>query len=177
MPIFRKGVPQDPLVVSMTGVRLGHRVILAPSKHDDVVLAIAAKVGLTGHVAIATPDERRRTALAARALDAGLLVDTDTGMDPAPGETPFDLAIVDGRGSDAVVDPALLVSLHRRLRHGGRLVLLQSAAGSGGMGALFGGGMPPDTTAQTAALLAAGFRTARLLATRQRIAFVEALKS
>jgi SAM-dependent methyltransferase len=176
MAIFRKPVPQDPLVVAMSGARLGHRVVIAPSKHDDVVLAIAGKVGLTGHVAIATEDGQRRDALASRALNAGLLVETDTGLEPRPDEAPFDIAIVDARGNGAALDAALLASLYRRLRQGGRLILLVPAGGSG-MSALLGSGAEPDTSAETAALLSAGFRTARLLATRERIAFVEALKA
>jgi len=176
MAIFRKAVPQDPLVVAMSGARLGSRVIIAPSAHDDVVLAIGRKVGLTGHVAIATGDEQRRAALAARALDAGLLVDIDTRLDAAPDEAPFDIAIVDGRNNKSALEPALLASLHRRLRQGGRLILLMPAGGSG-MSALLGSGAAPDMRVQTAALLDAGFRTARLLAARARIAFVEALKS
>ena len=176
MAIFRKPVPQDPLVVAMSGARLGHRVIVAPSKHDDVVLAIAGKVGLTGHVAIATGDEQRRAALAARALDAGLLVETETGLEPPPDEAPFDIAVADARGNSSALEPALLASLYRRLRQGGRLILLVPAGGSG-VSALLGGGSTPDTSTETAALLAAGFRTARLLATRERIAFVEALKA
>jgi hypothetical protein len=177
MAIFRKPVPQDPLVVAMSGARLGQRVIVAPSsKHDDVVLAVAGKVGLTGHVAIATGDEQRRAALAARALAAGWLVDVETGLEAAPDEAPFDIAIVDARGNTAALERALLTSLYRRLRQGGRLILLVPAGG-GGMSALLGGGTAPDTSAETAALLGAGFRTARLLATRERIGFVEALKS
>ena len=110
------------------------------------------------------------------ALDAGLLVEIETGLEPPPDEAPFDIAVADARGNSSALEPALLASLYRRLRQGGRLILLVPAGGSG-VSALLGGGSAPDTSTETGALLAAGFRTARLLATRERIAFVEALKA
>lgn len=176
MPLFRKSVPQDPLVVSMTGARLGHRIVIVPSNHDDVVMAIAAKAGLTGHVVVVTPDEARRTALSTRALAAGALVETESDVHASADEPAFDIAILDLRESDAAVDATTAAALHGRLRQGGRLVVLMSAP-RGGLAALFGGAAAPDTTAQTNALLAAGFRTARLLAVRERMVFIEALKS
>ena len=140
------------------------------------MLATAAKVGLTGHVVVATPDEARRNALAARALAAGALVETESDIQASANDS-FDVAILDLRGSDAAIDAITLASLHRRLRQGGRLIMLMSAPG-GGLSALFGGGgTAPDTTAQTTALLAAGFRTARVLAVRDGIVFIESMKS
>src|SRR5438094_175662 len=48
MPWFRKTAPADPLAVSMTGVKLGDRVLVIGAGDPALIAALGAKTGLTG---------------------------------------------------------------------------------------------------------------------------------
>jgi len=46
MALFRHARPQEPLIVSITGVRLGHRIVGVVGSRPGPFLAMAAKVAL-----------------------------------------------------------------------------------------------------------------------------------
>ena len=130
-PFARRGGDPHLLAVSMTGVKLGDRVVFVGAPDPGRVAAIAAKVGLSGHAAAVVPDEQAVARLARAAADAGVLVDTDLS-DPRTlpySDADFDLAVVDDTGalleqlgdSDRV---SVARQVARVVRPGGRVIVL-----------------------------------------------------
>src|SRR5213594_2669948 len=81
------------LIIGMTGVKMGDRLVQVGCAHGGRLAAVAAKVGLTGRAVAVVPDE----AAAARAANGGVLVDVETAP---PSRLPiddgaFDLAVAD----------------------------------------------------------------------------------
>jgi len=177
MPIFRpSAAPAIPLVVSVTGVRLGQRVLVVPGRDRKPLLEIAARVGLTGRT-LALTSAQDAPRVQAEAERAGVLVDLAVLEMPMPvSDDTFDLALVDDRaerGSGLDI-ASLLPGLRAALRPGGRLVVLLQAGG-GRLGRLFGGSEPPPAAAALLeALTAAGLRAGRLVTVRDGVGFVEA---
>ena len=58
MFLRKSRVGRDPLVMTMSGVRLGERLLQIGVDDPAVLGALAAKVGLSGHAAVVTLDER-----------------------------------------------------------------------------------------------------------------------
>lgn len=158
----------EDLAVSMTGVKLGERVLVAGCGDGRLLAALGAKTGLSGHAC--GVDIRRDAAAAAerRAAREGVLVEVFAlpTFSPLPGETgTFDVAVADTRGSlsePARLDDAL-PEVFRVLRPGGRCVVVGRSARA------------PGT--MTASLQRHGFRAARVLAERGGWWFVEATKA
>ena len=75
------------LVVSMTGVKMGDRLLLVGCAHAGRFGAVAVKVGLSGRAAAVMPDESSAARARKGAADAGALVDVDVAS-PArlPGQ-------------------------------------------------------------------------------------------
>ena len=178
---------REPLPLTMTGARMGERV-LQIGVHDPALTGLlAARPGLSGHAAIVTLSE----SAAARARDAcehaGVLADvTVTGSEaPHIEGSQFDAAIV--HDADPAVAAlaegervALFRECHQALRVGGRLIVIDSLPPTG-LSALLSRGTshsePPPVASLTDALEAAGFRPVRLLAEREGYRFIEGLKS
>jgi ubiquinone/menaquinone biosynthesis C-methylase UbiE len=187
MAIFRRRSDPHALLVAMTGVKMGERLLQIGSADRAMLGALAAKVGLSGRAAAVVfgdADAQRAQASAAR---AGALVDLDVSRDgtmsfEADG---FDLLVIDNTdGLIGAMTPErrvrTLQEARRVLRPGGRIIIVETAE-RGGLGALFsrapmnahyrtGGGA-------TAALEAEGFRSVRVLAERQGRRFIEGLKA
>ena len=173
----------EPLPVAISGVRMGERALQIGIDDPSLAGAIAAKVGLSGHAAVAVNDDRVAAKARAAAATVGVLVDVHvTPLDslPFPGDS-FD-AIVLHAAADALpsLEGAAAVAMlrdgHRVLRTGGRIVIIEGDPRRG-VWTWFRTRQPPlqPGTAE-GALRAAGFRTARPLAGREGYQFTEGLK-
>lgn len=171
------------LPVVMCGVRMGERALQIGIGDPSLAGTVAAKVGLSGHAAIAVNDDRSAAKARAAAAAAGVLVDVQvTPMDSLPfPDDSFDAIVLHG-GADALPPlagtavGAMLREGRRVLRAGGRIVVLEGAPRRG-VGAWFRSQQPRSHPGAAAgALSAAGFRTARLLAEREGYRFTEGLK-
>ena len=174
------------LVVSMTGVKLGDRLLQVGCAHGGRLGAVAAKVGLSGRAVLVAPDDPSAARGRKGAADAGVLVDVEIAPPtrlPVDGDA-FDLAVVDDtagllgamRAEDRV---AAIRELARALRPGGRAIII-GAGPRGGLGALLTrtqGGPPFVASGDVVkALEADGFRSVRTLAEREGLVFVEGIK-
>ncbi|HEY2151096.1 MAG TPA: methyltransferase domain-containing protein [Vicinamibacterales bacterium] len=174
------------LVVGMSGVKMGDRLVQIGCADGARLGAIAGKVGLSGRAVVVVPDAASAARATKGAAAAGVLVEVETAP---PTRLPvedaaFDLAIVDETGGLlATLRPEDRVQaireLARVLRPGGR-VLMIGAEPRGGFGALLSrtqSGPPFVASGEaTEALQADGFKSARTLAAREGLIFVEAVK-
>jgi SAM-dependent methyltransferase len=170
------------LPVAMSGVRMGERALQIGISDPSLVGAIAAKVGLSGHAAIAVSSEQKAGRARAAGATAGVLVDVQVsslGALPMAPEA-FDVIVVHAAdeslpsldGPDGV---ALLREGYRVLRNGGRVILVEGAPG--GIAKLLRSRRSPlEPEAIVAALTTAGFRAVRPLAAREGYSFTEGLK-
>lgn len=181
MRLFRKS-PLENLAVTMAGVKLGDRLLVAGCSDPHLIATLAVKTGLTGR-ACAVDESEARTAEAARVAQAeGALIETITAPIVAlPIEdAAFDIVVLRDVLVDAAADARLRVAQEawRLLRPGGRCIAVQSAP-RGALARLLGGGSPAkgDTASSTRALQEAQFRGVRTLAEREGLAFVEGVKA
>jgi SAM-dependent methyltransferase len=183
---LRRTTAREPLAITMTGVRMGERVLQIGIADPALTMALAARPGMSGHSAIVVSDDETGKRARALAAEAGALVDVQV---IAPTRLPFedrafDVVIAHGSSStlaslDATARAAAMSECHRVLRSGGRLVALDPGT-PGGLSALLRRAPAADIVAAgtaTAALEAAGFRPVRLLADREGYRFVEGLKT
>src|SRR5262245_11739950 len=180
-PFQRRSDPFT-LVVSMTGVKMGDRLLQIGCAHGGRLASIAAKVGLSGQAVAVVPDDASEARARKGAAHAGVLVDVVVAP-PArlpTGADSIDLVVVDDTGglfggmttADRV---AAFQEVRRVLRPGGRTIVI-GAAPRGGFGALLtrahgGPGFAAEETLQ-----AEGFRSVRLLAERDGLRFWEGIK-
>ena len=75
MALFRNARPQEPLIVSITGVRLGYRIVGVIGSHPGPFLEMAAKVGITGGAYALATDAAAVSRVQAAAIEHGVLVD------------------------------------------------------------------------------------------------------
>jgi cyclopropane fatty-acyl-phospholipid synthase-like methyltransferase len=178
---------REPLPITMTGVRMGERVLQIGVHDAELTGTLAARPGLSGHAAIVTLSETAADRARHACEQAGALADVSVTTAAAPQ--------IDGSAFDAVIvhdaDPALAAlapdtrvtlfrECHRALRVGGRMIVIDSLPRAG-LAALLSrstpAAEPPPAAAITNALEGAGFRAVRLLAERESFRFVEGLKS
>lgn len=168
------------LPVAMSGVRMGERVLQIGVDDAPLVGAIAAKVGLSGHAAIAVADERQAARARAGTAAAGALADVQaTALATLPfADESFDVVVLHaGALAHALADEragAMLGDSRRVLRVGGRIVVVEGSAG--GLLGRVRPGRRADPGAALAALATAGFKAARLLAEREGYRFLEAVR-
>jgi ubiquinone/menaquinone biosynthesis C-methylase UbiE len=181
MKLFGAKSSLAPLIVGMTGVKMGDRIVQVGCADGARLAAVAAKVGLSGRAVAIVPDDASAARVQKGAASEGVLIEIQTAP---PTRLPlddasFDLAIVDDTNgllsqmSDADSGATLAEAL-RVLRPGGRAMVIGSLGGRG-LGALFGGGGAP-TRDPRPALERGGFRFVRHLAEREGLSFVEGLK-
>lgn len=169
----------DPLAVSMTGVKLADRLLVIGCADPHLIAALGAKAGLTGRACAVDDDQSLATAAAAIAEREGVLIESAHAPGlrvPYPDES-FDVVVVRETGSSTMMQPGspAFAEARRVLRPGGRCLAIHGGT-RGGIGALFGGGRPPQAGTLTAALQAAGFLAVRVLAEREGLAFAEGVK-
>jgi ubiquinone/menaquinone biosynthesis C-methylase UbiE len=180
---FRRREDPHALVVGMTGVKMGDRFVQIGCAHGGRLAALAKKVGLSGRAVAVVPDAEAAARASRGASQSGALVEVELAP---PTRLPlddaaFDLALVDDAdGLLARLAPEDRVRLvretYRVLRPGGR-VMVVGAAPRGGLGALFSSAPRGGPRFDAVPLLEAdGFRSARTLAQREGLAFVEAIK-
>jgi len=184
--MFLKRQNPHGLAVSMTGAKMGDRLLQVGCAHGGRLGAVAAKVGLSGRAAAAVPDEASAERARRGGADAGVLVDVDVAP---PSKLPydndaFDLVVADDTGGlfgtmRADDRLAAVRELARVVRPGGRVVMIGAAPRSG-VGAMLSrsASTPPFVSSGQAvtALEADGFRSARIIGEREGLAFVEAVK-
>lgn len=161
----------DPLQVSMTGVRMGERFVQIGCQDRALLSGLAAKVGLSGHAAVAAFDDDEISRAAAVGRKVGALIDTQSisgGALPFDADQ-FDMVVIDdtnGRFA-ALADERraeVLRDARRVVREGGRVELVEGA------------GARPAGYDALRDLADAGFKPARLLAERDRFRFLEGLR-
>ncbi len=173
----------DPLPVTMTGVRLGDRLLAIGAADPALVAQLARKTGLTGRVCLVEPDEARAARGGAAVERAGALAETicaPWGALPLDRDT-FDVAVA----RDALfamapdVRARCLADVFRVLRSGGRIVVIEPAA-RGGLSSLLSrhSGDPGyyESGGATSALTGAGFAAVRVIAERDGIVYLEGAK-
>jgi SAM-dependent methyltransferase len=177
MALFRKRQPQEPLIVSMSGVRLGQRIVGLVGRDARLFLDAAAKVGITGRACAIAGADTTPDRIEQAAASAGVLVDAVPFESPLPLDAgSFDLAIVDGRSpEEAQADATLLADLARVLRPGGRVLIVVRAPVAPFEGLFGRQSRPPDVSSLIHALTVAGFTAARLIAAHGGNGFVEAV--
>jgi ubiquinone/menaquinone biosynthesis C-methylase UbiE len=173
------------LVVGMTGVKMGDRLVQLGCAHGGRLGAVASKVGLSGQAVAIVPDEASAVRARKGAAGAGVLVEIEVGPPThlPLGDRAFDVAVVDDTGglfgSTAPADRLAIVhELQRVLRPGGRVVLI-GASPRAGLGALLGRAPaePPFVASDEARQeLTTVFRSVRTLAEREGLVFVEGMK-
>ncbi len=181
----RRGPDPHMLSISMTGVKLGDRVVFVGVPDATRAAAIAAKVGLSGRAVAVVPDDDSVARVIKAAATAGVLLDTEVAnarnLPFATSE--FDIAVVDDTGamleqlSDA--DRAAVArELARVLRPGGRLLLIGGGEPTGIAKLISKTPTSPFVASGHVNLLLeqSGFGIVRTLAEREGLVFVEGLK-
>jgi SAM-dependent methyltransferase len=173
----------EPLTVTMSGVKLGDRLLMFGAEDAPLLAALAGKAGLTGRACVLDESEpaSRRTAEAVQR--DGVLVESFASpwpMTPFDADS-FDVVVVRNvlKGLDAAARVRAAGEVHRVLRPGGRTIVIEDTAPRG-LGAFFHretDPMYPRSGGATHVLEAAGFRGVRTLAERDGQLFVEGIKA
>ena len=157
----------DPLSVSMAGAKLGDRVLVVGCGDARLIAALAAKAGLSGRACAVDESPERATEAARVALREGALVETSSSP---PTALSFEAASF---------DLVVLRDASRVLRPGGRCMVIDTLA-SAGMAALFSAketpASPGDSGPTIELLKNQGFVAVRVLAERDGLRFLEAIK-
>jgi ubiquinone/menaquinone biosynthesis C-methylase UbiE len=182
MKLFGRKPTESPLVVGMTGVKMGDRIAQVGCAHGGRLAAVAAKVGLSGRAVAIVPDQASATRAQKGAASEGVLVDVEIAPPTALplDDLTIDLLIVDDTGGlfgslpNAERGQSVREAL-RVLRPGGRVMVIGAVAGTG-LAALLGRAPSGPAFDPKPALEADGFKFVRHLAEREGLSFVEGLK-
>jgi hypothetical protein len=169
LPFVRKPERGEPLVVTMTGVRLGDKVIFAGSD-PTLLMPLAARVGLSGQLLVVSAEGQT---LRQRAEREGLLVEAASAP---PADGTFDLAVIEASGAWQEG----LGTLAAAVRPAGRAVVIAGGQAQGLLARLGGrAGRPegPDAATIIHELVLAGWTRARSVGEGQGLRFVEAVRS
>ena len=179
---FRKPTG-DPLTVSMSGLKLGDRLLMLGCSDTSLAAALASKVGLTGRACLLDESEDRlRAAAAAIEQDGALVEGFVSPMSSLPFEPGSFDVVVARNAFPAVPDEtrgAVVGEVVRVVRGGGRCIVIDDLP-RGALGGLIGGHRPEDASpgaTAVALLTGAGFRGVRTLAEREGFVFVEGVKA
>lgn len=183
---FAKREAPHPLVVGMTGVKLGDHVLQIGCSNGGPLAAIAAKAGLSGRALAIVLDQASMARAQKAAANLGVLVEVElnsSGRLPVDDAT-FDLVIVDDAdGAFSARRPderaATIREAARVVRPGGRAMIIGATPPQGISALLSRGPVVPSIAMSgeaTSALQSAGFRGARTLAEREGLVFVEGIR-
>lgn len=179
---FRKPTG-DPLTVSMSGLKLGDRLLMLGCSDIPLAAALASKVGLTGRACLLDESEDRLRAAAAAIEQEGALVESVASpMSSLPFESGSFDVVVARNAFPAIPDgtrAAVVAEVVRVVRGGGRCIVIDDLSRSA-LGGLIGGHRPEDASpgvTAVALLSGAGFRGVRTLAEREGFVFVEGVKA
>jgi SAM-dependent methyltransferase len=188
MRVFLRRVrAREPLPLAMSGVRMGERLLQIGVNDARLAGSLAAKVGLSGHAAIAVTDDDTAERARRASADAGVLTDVHvTRLDALPfADRDFDVVVAHGMdGAIASLDPStrhgVMRECHRVLRPGGRFIAIEAGTRRG-LARLLSPGPGPGAEYEAAggsvaAMQGAGFTAVRLLAQREGYRFTEGLK-
>jgi ubiquinone/menaquinone biosynthesis C-methylase UbiE len=180
---FRKS-QLDPLPVTMSGIKLGDRLLVVGAGDPALTAALAAKAGLTGRACVLDATEVVTLEAAAAVKREGVLVEAFTSpwtMLPFEGQA-FDVVVVRNvlNHLDAGARLRSVLELYRVLRPGGRAVVIEDSKRRGFTSRLRRSHADPQyerTGGATHVLEAAGFRGVRTLANREGQLFAEGIKA
>jgi ubiquinone/menaquinone biosynthesis C-methylase UbiE len=171
------------LVVGMTGVKMGDRMLQIGCSDGGALAAVAAKVGLSGRAVAVVADEATASRARRGAERQGVLVDVEVAPPSRLPieETDFDLVVIDDAArqfasQSADAQAAIVAEAIRILEPGGR-VLVISALPATGLSAMLGRGPTGPAFAPEPALKAGGCRFVRLLGEKEGMRFVEGTKA
>ena len=179
---------RDPLVMAMSGVRMGERLLQVGIDDPAVLGALAAKVGISGHAAVVAFDERTAERAQAAIANASTLADVSVTADGSLAfeDNSFDVVVVhSANGLLATLGDDVRLRLLRQVlrvtRRGGRVIVTEAGERSG-VKAMLAPSPKKDERYEsaggtTAAMETAGFKPVRLLADRDGYRFTEALKT
>lgn len=184
--IFRKS-RIEPLPITMSGVRMGERLLQIGIDDPSIAGAIAAKVGLSGNAAMVLSDERSAERAREAATRAGVLADIQVAplhTLPFAGDS-FDVVVINGVNGllvdlDEETRNRLLRESHRVLRTGGRLMAMEAGPRSGLKGwvrRLRVNEKYEGAGGSVGALQRAGFKAVRVVGQREGYTFTEGLKT
>jgi SAM-dependent methyltransferase len=188
MFLRKSSVGREPLALAMSGVRMGERLLQIGVDDPAVLGALAAKVGISGHAAVVTLDDRSAERARAGVADASALADISVAADgvlPFPPDS-FDVVVVHGVsgwltacGDD--LRARLLSQVLHATRPGGRVIVTEPGERSGLKAMLAPAPKRDERYEQAGGTVAvmekAGFRPVRRLADREGVRFTEALKT
>jgi len=175
MAWFKSSPPGDPLAVTMTGVKMGDRLIVIGCTDSRIVTQLAMKPGISGRTCAVDADAAASARAADVATREGALIEAETApltMLPYDEES-FDVAVLSRALTDLSAERriATINEARRVLRPGGRCVAIEPAA-RGGLAGLIPGAHVLPADIETA-FRAAGLRAVRTLFDRDGVAFVE----
>jgi ubiquinone/menaquinone biosynthesis C-methylase UbiE len=176
--LVRRNAARDELILSMTGVKLGERLIVIGLEDPGLLATLGKKAGLTGRACGVDPAQERVARARRRADQAGVLVEVEPANSHLPfDEASFDIAVI--RAGNSSSDESALVralsQARRLLRDGGRCQILADAS-PGGLRRLWRKRQARPAPHVLVQLLAQqGYRGARILSERDGLVFAEGM--
>ena len=173
---LRKTAPTEPLIATMTGLRVGDRLLIAGADDQKTLALLATKPGLSGRVCLVDEDDARTSRGAAAAEGEGALVE--------PFTAPLTMLPFDPESFDVVVMNHVMTRLGaerrvkgfadavRVLRPAGRCVVIE-AGRRRGLAGLFGGASRIDPGEIEQAMRGAELSGVRILVERDGLLFLE----
>ena len=171
------------LVVGMSGVKMGDRLVQVGCADAAQLAAIAGKVGLSGRAAAIVPDTATGARVEKAASQAGVLVEVTVAP---PTQLPvednaFDVAIIDDTNvaftkATAETRGAMVRETLRVLRPGGRLMVIGATPRTGLAAKLNQRAADALSADPTPSLQGDGYKAVRILAERDGLIFYEGMK-
>jgi ubiquinone/menaquinone biosynthesis C-methylase UbiE len=182
LPFLAKANPHA-LIVGMTGVKMGDRLLQVGCSDGGALAAVAGKVGLSGRAVALVPDASIGARARKGAEQQGVHIEIEIAQPTAMpfDEAAFDLVVVDNAANQfAALDADTQVGIVReivRVLHPGGRVLVISALPASGLSALLGRGSTGPAFDPSSALEAGGCRFVRVLGEREGLRFTEGTKA